>query len=150
MLSGVSIKHCQNIAQRMDFGDMTDLYNENLSSETYDFLTEFNFDNFRDNYKPGIAEYHLKRVMEIAAFEIAKMAEMDFAKVLIMGESLGVVIARKIDLSKLELSNDKKLLKDWEILCRAKFVGRMVQTWTKQRSDMITMDRMLDKLEEEG
>ncbi len=126
---------------------MKDLYEEIFSPRTYDFLNEFDFIDFKKNYKPGIAEYHLKRVMEIAAFEIAKMAEMDFAKVLIMGESLGTVIARKIDLSKLELSNDKKLLKDWEILCRAKFVGRMVQTWTKQRSDMITMDRMLDKLE---
>ena len=46
MPSGVSIKGWQSIAQRMDFGDMTDLYDENFSSEIYDFLTEFYFDNF--------------------------------------------------------------------------------------------------------
>ena len=149
MLSGVSIKHCQNIAQRMDFGDMTDLYNENLSSETYDFLTEFNFDNFRDNYKPGIVEHHLKRVMEIAAFEIAKMSEIDFPTVLNMGKSLGAAMARKIDLSWLSLSNDEKIVKDWETLCRARFIGSMVQGWTKQREDMIAMDEMIARLDSE-
>ena len=149
MPSGVSIKGWQSIAQRMDFGDMTDLYDENFSSEIYDFLTEFYFDNFRDNYKQGIAEYHLKRVMEIAAFEIAKMSEIDFSTVLNMGKSLGAAMARKIDLSWLRLSNEEKIVKDWEILCRARFIASMVQGWAKQRKDMIAMDEMIARLDSE-
>lgn len=149
MPSGVSMKHYQNIVQRMDFGDMTDSYDEIFSSETYDFLPEFNFVNFRDNYKPGIAEHQLKRVMEIAAFEIAKMSEIDFPTVLNMGKSLGIAIARKIDLSWLSLSNDEKVVKDWEILCRARFIGSMVQGWTKQREDMIAMNEMITRLDSE-